>query len=152
VNLNEIQQNLKAPKAQRNNFGNYNYRSCEDILQAVKPMLDNGTLTLTDDIREVAGKPYVVAKATLTDGEGNVTSCTGIAREAEVQKGMMPAQISGATSSYARKYALNGLFAIDDTKDDDATNEHKQPKKASDGKRPKDPTDPTNPADMTFGI
>jgi hypothetical protein len=65
---------------------------------------------------------------------------------------MMPAQISGATSSYARKYALNGLFAIDDTKDDDATNEHKQPKKASDGKRPKDPTDPTNPADMTFGI
>jgi hypothetical protein len=106
VNLNEIQQNLKAPKAQRNNFGNYNYRSCEDILQAVKPMLDNGTLTLTDDIREVAGKPYVVAKATLTDGEGNVTSCTGIAREAEVQKGMMPATEGYDASPNIRGYQL----------------------------------------------
>lgn len=124
--LAEVQSKLKAPKNQRNNFGNYNYRSAEDILEAVKPLLHGQGLTLTidDEIVEVGGRVYVKATATVTNNEAQRASATAYAREPEDKKGMDLAQLTGATSSYARKYALNGLFAIDDTKDADATNTH----------------------------
>ena len=123
--LIKIQSELKAPKNQRNNFGNYNYRSCEDILEAVKPLLvkHGCTLTISDEIKPFNERIYVQATATLFDGKESVT-VTAFAREAETKKGMDEAQITGAASSYARKYALNGLFLIDDTKDADATNTH----------------------------
>ena len=123
--LIEIQAELKAPKNQKNTFGKYNYRSCEDILEAVKPLLKNHgcTLTISDEIVLVGTRVYV--KATVTIKDGKVTeSANGFAREPESQKGMNEAQITGSASSYARKYALNGLFLIDDTKDADATNDH----------------------------
>ena len=128
-----IQQELKAPKGQRNNFGKYNYRSCEDILEAVKPLLaaQKCTLTLSDNIEEVGAKLFVRASATLTNEEGLAVEVDGVAGHSTEKKGMDFSQISGAASSYARKYALNGLFAIDDTKDADATNEHDTPKKAT---------------------
>lgn len=118
--LKTIQSELKAPKGQTNNFGGYKYRSCEDILEAVKPLAhEQGCIvTLSDTIVEVGGRIYVKATATITDGEGAV-STDSYAREAEDKKGMDTAQITGSASSYARKYALNGLFCIDDTKDDD---------------------------------
>lgn len=116
--LNYIQQNLKVAKNQRNTFGNYNYRSCEDILEAVKPLLDGLSLILEDEVINIGTKNYVRAVALLTDGKNNI-STSAYAREAEDKKGMDDAQITGAASSYARKYALNGLFAIDDTKDSD---------------------------------
>jgi len=127
--LQGIQTELKAPKGQRNNFGNYSYRSAEDILTALKPLLAQYTCTLaiSDDIVEVGGRVYVKATATLasTSSEDDYTiNVSGFAREAETKKGMDDAQITGSASSYARKYALNGLFAIDDTKDPDATNTH----------------------------
>lgn len=123
--LMNIQSELKAPKNQRNNFGGYNYRSCEDIMEAVKPLLaKNGVvLTVCDDIEMLGNRVYVKAIATLTDGEDSIAN-SAFAREAETKKGMDDSQITGATSSYARKYALNGLFCIDDTKDADATNTH----------------------------
>lgn len=123
--LIHIQGELKAPKSQENKFGGYKYRSCEDILEAVKPLLkkEKVTLTISDDIIEVGGRVYVKATATLSDGE-DTTSTSAFAREAETKKGMDDSQITGSASSYARKYALNGLFAIDDTKDADATNTH----------------------------
>ena len=122
--LHDIQQKLKAPKNQLNKFGGYNYRSCEDILEAVKPLMTDGvTLTLSDEMVDVGGRVYVKATATLTWADGNA-SAYGWAREAETKKGMDDAQVTGAASSYARKYALNGLFCIDDTKDADATNQH----------------------------
>lgn len=123
--LSTIQSELKAPKGQRNSFGNYNYRSCEDILEAVKPLLANHNLSLTlaDTIEVAHDRVYVKATATLTDGE-QVVETTAFAREEENKKGMDGAQVTGAASSYARKYALNGLFCIDDTKDSDATNNH----------------------------
>lgn len=123
--LSAIQSELKAPKGQRNSFGNYNYRSCEDILEAVKPLLakHNLSLTLADTIEVAYDRVYVKATATLTDGE-QVVETTAFAREEENKKGMDGAQVTGAASSYARKYALNGLFCIDDTKDSDATNDH----------------------------
>lgn len=130
--LIKIQSELKAPKNQRNNFGNYNYRSCEDILEAVKPLLkDHGmTLVISDMVVNIGNHNYVQATATLNDGT-TVTSASAFAREAEVKKGMDEAQITGAASSYARKYALNGLFAIDDTKDADSQdNTHIDPPKA----------------------
>ena len=121
--LQKIQSELKAPKNQRNNFGKYNYRSCEDILEAVKPLLAaNGcTLTISDEIKEVGSLVYVEAIATLSDGAKNimVKAQAGINPD---RKGMDIAQSFGSSSSYARKYALNGLFLIDDTKDADATN------------------------------
>jgi len=124
--LVNIQGRLKAPKNQRNSFGNYNYRSCEDILEAVKPLLQefNLSLTLDDETKEAASIPYIEATATLSDGKDS------IARKAQAginpnKKGMDIAQSFGASSSYARKYALNGLFLIDDKKDADATNDHK---------------------------
>jgi len=125
-----IQSELKAPKNQRNNFGNYNYRSNEDILEAVKPLLvkHNCILTVSDDIVEVGGRVYVKATATIKCGEMQ-ESVTAYAREAETKKGMDDSQITGSSSSYARKYALNGLFLIDDTKDADATNKHEDEKK-----------------------
>lgn len=128
--LIEIQKKLKAPKGQYNKFGNYNYRSCEDILEAVKPLvLEQGcSLTISDEIVDVGGRIYVKATAVLRKAEITV-SCTAYAREPETKKGMDESQITGAASSYARKYALNGLFCIDDTKDADATNNHK-PKQA----------------------
>lgn len=123
-----IQSSLKAPKNQRNNFGWYNYRSCEDILEAVKPILYTvkATLTISDDIVEVWGRVYVKATATLKDSETweIIESNTAFARESESKKWMDDSQITWATSSYARKYALNGLFCIDDVKDADATNTH----------------------------
>lgn len=121
--LSEIQQKLKAPKNQFNSFGKYNYRSCEDILVAVKPLLDGATLTISDEIINVGDRYYVKATATLRYGEESET-VTAFAREEENKKGMDASQITGSASSYARKYALNGLFLIDDTKDADATNKH----------------------------
>ena len=120
--LTMIQLDLKAPKSKRNNFGNYNYRSCEDILEAVKPLLAANmcSLTLDDDVLCIGDRVYVKATATLTDhAEGATISTHAFAREAETKKGMDESQITGTASSYARKYALNGLFAIDDTKDAD---------------------------------
>jgi len=118
--LIKIQAKLKAPKAQKNSFGNYMYRSCEDILEAVKPLLKKHDLTLllTDNVENIGTHNYVRATVILSDGE-NTISVDALAREAEAKKGMDDAQITGACSSYARKYALNGLFAIDDTKDAD---------------------------------
>jgi hypothetical protein len=113
-----IQQELHAPKGQRNTFGNYNYRSCEDILTSVKPLLNGLVLTINDDIFSVLDRVYVKATVTLTDGEHSLSN-TAYARESVVKKGMDESQITGATSSYARKYALNGLLMIDDNKDAD---------------------------------
>jgi len=124
--LLEIQSELKAPKSQYNKFGNYKYRNQEDILESVKPLLKkhNCFLTLTDDIIEVGGRVYVKATATIkkagSDG-GQEVKNSAFAREPGIQKGMNEAQITGSASSYARKYALNGLFCIDDTKDADIT-------------------------------
>lgn len=123
--LAEIQAKLKAPKGQFNSFGKYHYRSAEDILEAVKKVVNpmGFSITLTDRVQEIGGRIYVEAMATLFNGELEY-SATGYAREEETKKGMDGSQITGASSSYARKYALNGLFAIDDTKDSDATNDH----------------------------
>ena len=116
--LNEIQQKLKAPKNQYNSFGKYKYRNQEDILEAVKPLLGESTIIIEDEIVNIGERYYVKATATLREGDESVTA-TAYAREAEIKKGMDESQITGATSSYARKYALNGLFLIDDTKDAD---------------------------------
>jgi len=125
--LIEIQKELKAPKNQRNNFGKYNYRSCEDILEAVKPLANKlkCSVLLSDDVVEVGGRIYVIATAKLYKTKEEQISVHAYAREPLSQKGMNEAQITGSASSYARKYALNGLFAIDDTKDSD-TDEHKK--------------------------
>lgn len=125
VKLASIQSNLKAPKSQYNSFGKYHYRNCEDILEAAKPLLaeHNLILLVQDEIINIGDRFYVKATATITDGE-NTVSNSAFARESLDKKGMDDAQITGATSSYARKYALNGLFSIDDTKDADATNTH----------------------------
>ncbi len=119
-----IQDRLKAPKSQYNKHMCFNYRSCEDILTAVKPLLkDTGcTLTISDEVVLVGDRIYVKATATLTNGGNETVQTTAYAREEEIKKGMDVAQITGSASSYARKYALNGMFAIDDTKDPDATN------------------------------
>lgn len=121
-----IQQKLKAPKGQFNKFGSYKYRSCEDILESVKPILTETkcSLTLSDEIVPVGNRIYVKATATLTNEKGEKEIVTAFAREEETKEGMDGSQITGASSSYARKYALNGLFCIDDTKDSDATNTH----------------------------
>lgn len=111
-----IQQTLNAPKGQYNKFGGYSYRSAEDILEAVKPLLQNVTLMVSDEIVLIGDRYYVKATATLSDGEDSI-SATAFAREEKEQKGMTAGQLTGATSSYARKYALNGLFCIDDAKD-----------------------------------
>ena len=126
--LIQIQSELKAPKNQRNNFGKYNYRSCEDILEAVKPLLlkHECTLTITDEIKEVGGLVFVESCAMICNLDK--TDSIEVSAQAGInpdRKGMDIAQSFGSSSSYARKYALNGLFLIDDTKDADATNDHK---------------------------
>lgn len=128
MKLNEIQKNLKAPKNQYNNFGKYKYRNCEDILEAVKPLLGEATLYLSDDIVEISGRIYVKATATFNDGK-EVVNVSAFARESETKKGMDDSQITGSASSYARKYALNGLFLIDDTKDADTMDNSKKEEK-----------------------
>lgn len=122
--LKNIQQELKAPKNLTNKFGGYRYRSAEGILEAVKPLLGKyqSTLTISDDVLLVGTRVYIKAVATLTNKSGESVTTTAFAREEETKKGMDASQITGTASSYARKYALNGLFAIDDTKDADALN------------------------------
>ena len=129
--LIEIQKKLKAPKNQYNKFGGYNYRNAEDILNAVKPLLaENGCfLMLSDSIENIGERYYVKATAKLYNGEGQSIEVSALAREDENKKGMDGAQITGAASSYARKYALNGLFLIDDTKDADTEEYKKQTQK-----------------------
>ena len=125
--LLRIQSELKAPKSQYNNFGKYAYRSCEDILTAFKPLgvEHKATLFITDGIELIGDRYYVKATATLADTESDeVIGVSAYAREEENKKGQDSSQTTGSTSSYARKYALNGLLAIDDTKDSDATNMH----------------------------
>lgn len=120
MGLTDIQQELKAPKNRFNSFGNYSYRSCEDILEAVKPLLakHGATMTIRDDIIAVNDRIYVKATVELTIDK-EVHSVTAFAREADAKKGMDASQVTGTASSYARKYALNGMFLIDDTKDAD---------------------------------
>ncbi|ECI2856301.1 recombinase [Salmonella enterica subsp. enterica] len=133
--LAEIQEHLNAPKNQYNSFGKYKYRSCEDILEGVKPLLKGLFLSISDEIVLIGDRYYVKSTATITDGE-NSHSASAIAREEENKKGMDAAQVTGATSSYARKYCLNGLFGIDDSKDAD-TDEHKQQQNAAPAKQTK---------------
>lgn len=126
--LLKAQVELKAPKGQYNSFGKYKYRSCEDILEALKPVLDKFKLTLfiKDDVIEVNTRNYVKATIVLVNIEkpDEIIETSALAREEETKKGMDGSQITGASSSYARKYALNGMFMIDDTKDSDSTNTH----------------------------
>lgn len=128
--LIKVQQELKAPKNQRNTFGNYNYRNAEDILEALKPILVKYEATATISYKIIVKEnlwTYVEATATFVDIETGESTCTtGYAREAETKKGMDPSQITGSASSYAGKYALNGLFLIDDTKDADTDEHHRQ--------------------------
>ena len=123
--LISIQSELKAPKSQFNKFGGYKYRKAEDILEAVKPLLakQKCTLTITDDVVLIGNRIYVKATATIKNEKGECETTTGWAREEETKKGMDGSQITGASSSYARKYALNGLFAIDDNADSDTAND-----------------------------
>lgn len=143
--LRSIQCELKAPKGQYNSFGKYSYRSCEDILEAVKPLLDKykATVYITDEVVSVGDRIYVKATATFVDKDGKEVSVSAFAREPVARKGMDEAQVTGATSSYARKYALNGLFLIDDNKDadtDENRNESEARSKASGGDTPKSNT------------
>lgn len=137
LTLNErivrVQSELKAPKSLYNSFGKYRYRSCENILEAVKPLCTKYglLLMLTDEVEVIAHRIYVKATATIMDAHNNYHSVEAYAREDEVKKGMDGSQITGTASSYARKYALNGLFCIDDTKDADATNDGTQTAQAS---------------------
>ena len=125
--LSEIQSKLVAPKSQTNTFGKYKYRNCEDILTALKPHLSGLFVTITDDLVMVGDRFYVKATATISDGENSI-STTAFARESLDKKGMDDSQLTGSTSSYARKYALNGLFMIDDNKDADHSPQEKQEK------------------------
>lgn len=129
LKLLEIQSRLKAPKDKKNTFGGYSYRSCEGILEALKPLLKETktALLITDSVQLIGDRFYILATATLTDAETGtqIAQATGYAREADAKKGMDDAQLTGSASSYARKYALNGLFAIDDNKDAD-TDEYAQ--------------------------
>lgn len=138
--LLKIQIELKAPKNQYNSFGEYRYRSCEDILEAVKPLLKetNSVLLLSDEITEVGERIYVKATATLKDEKDSI-SVSAFAREVEEKKKLDGSQLTGVASSYARKYALNGLFCIDDTKDAD-TNEYVQKTSQAKATAKKEPT------------
>lgn len=137
--LMTIQGALKAPKGQYNSFGKYKYRSCEDILESVKPLLSahDCALVITDDIMMIGDRIYVKATAKLISGSEQVES-SAFAREELEKRGMDSSQVTGAASSYARKYALNGLFCIDDTKDSDATNTHGQQPKEEPKAQPKE--------------
>ena len=130
--LIEVQTKLKAPKSQYNSFGKYSYRNCEDILEALKPILKEvgATIIISDEVIPVNERYYVKATVKFIDTEtGEVVEASANAREEDNKKGMDSSQLTGSTSSYARKYALNGLFAIDDTKDSDFTNTHDKEKK-----------------------
>lgn len=145
--LANVQSALKAPKGQYNSFGKYKYRSCEDIVESVKPLLkQNGLLlNLTDTIELIGDRYYVKATAIIIDtADGNMISVEAYAREEESKKGMDGSQVTGASSSYARKYALNGIFAIDDTKDSDSTNTGDEPPK----EQPKTPQKKLSPRDQ----
>lgn len=134
--LLNVQANLKAPKGQFNSFGKYNYRSCEDIMEAVKPLLNDNKLSLivSDQVELIGDRTYIKATATVYDIEtGESTNASAYAREDDTKKGMDLAQVTGSVSSYARKYALNGLFCIDDTKDSDSTNTHDKTSTSSTG-------------------
>lgn len=124
--LADIQQKLKAPKSQLNEFGGFHYRSCEDILEAVKPLLGDLTLITRDEIVQMGERYYVKATATLSDGEDQI-DVSALARESETKTGMDTSQITGSSSSYARKYALSGLLALDDTADADTKNNTSKP-------------------------
>ena len=127
LKLLNVQSELKAPKSQYNSFGGYKYRSCEDILEALKPILNKNkaTVIMSDDILFVEGRHYIKATVKFIDIEnGETVESSALAREDLTKKGMDLSQITGSVSSYARKYALNGMFAIDDTKDSDSTNTH----------------------------
>lgn len=153
-----IQSELKAPKSQFNKFGGYKYRKAEDILEAVKPLLakQKCTLTITDDIVMVGNRIYVKATATIKNEKGEFETTTGWAREEETKKGMDGSQITGASSSYARKYALNGLFAIDDNADSDTTNDGQhQAAQQTQTKQPaaqQPATSPFHPNDLNEGL
>jgi ERF superfamily len=134
MKLNDIQQKLKAPKSQYNSFGKYHYRNAEDILEAVKPLLGAAILTLSDEIVSVGDRYYIKTTASFDNQDGKEpVSVTAFAREAFDRKGMDDSQITGAASSYARKYALNGLFLIDDTKDADSNETPPQPRQNARG-------------------
>ena len=127
MKLVEVQSELKAPKSQFNKFGNYAYRNCEDILEALKPILNKvkAIVNISDEVVLVGERYYIKATVKFIDAEtGEIVEASAMAREEESKKGMDASQLTGSTSSYARKYALNGLFAIDDTKDSDTTNTH----------------------------
>lgn len=134
MNMIKIQGELKAPKSQFNKFGKYYYRSCEDIVEAAKPVLKKYDcyLNISDEVVMVGDRIYVKATASVYNDSGIVAQSFGFARESETKKGMDESQITGAASSYARKYALNGLFAIDDTKDADTDEHANQAKNAPD--------------------
>ena len=145
-NLVNIQNELKAPKSNFNSFGKYRYRSAEDILTGVKPILSKYgcQMTITDDIVFIGSRFYIKATVTITDGDGNSESVSAYAREDESKKGMDGSQVTGASSSYARKYALNGLFLIDDTKDADTDEFANQQTKET----AKEPTRMASPVQM----
>jgi len=146
--LAKIQRELKVPKGQFNSFSKYHYRNCEDILEAVKPLLGKGTLVLQDELANVNDRVYIKAYAILTDENGTQAIAHAYAREAHDKKGMDEAQITGAASSYARKYALCGLFCIDDGKDADADdNTTAKPQKANDPGKFAKPVPPKQVAD-----
>ena len=158
--LVEIQSSLKAPKGQYNSFGKYKYRSAEDILEAVKPILraQNCKLTIMDEIVQVGERIYVKAIATISDGTQSLSVCA-FAREEDEKKGMDASQVTGAASSYARKYAMNGLFAIDDTKDADALNttkeyteRKKEPEAVKADPEPAEPSKPECPEDVWWKL
>lgn len=152
--LMRIQSDLKAPKDKKNMFGGFNYRSCEAILEAVKPLLkrEGMILVISDEIVAVEGRIYIKATATVSDGT-SFMKAEALAREADTKKGMDPSQVTGATSSYARKYALNGLFCIDDTKDadTDAYTKQTQEKKPDFGSASK-PEPQQTESDQPFNI
>ena len=146
VNLMNVQKSLKCKKSQYNSFGKYHYRSCEDIVEAVKPLLaENGlVLTMSDEIISVADRVYVKATCRVTDvATGDCIETTAMAREAIQKKGADDSQITGMASSYARKYGLNGLFAIDDTKDADTEQYHQTAQNAPQATRSAKPTTST---------
>ena len=149
--LSEIQAKLVAPKGQYNNFGKYTYRNAEDILSALKPQIEalNVHVTLTDDMVAVVDRIYVKATATITNEAGETVSTVGWAREALQKKGMDESQITGSASSYARKYALNGLFAIDDTKDADSMDNRQAGAKQQGNNQQQ--TQAKNPLNSKFG-
>lgn len=154
--LISIQSELKAPKSQFNKFGGYKYRKAEDILEAVKPLLakQKCTLIITDDIVLVGNRIYVKATATIKNEKGEFETSTGWAREEETKKGMDASQITGASSSYARKYALNGLLAIDDNQDSDTTNDgqHQAAQQQAQTQAQQTASQQFNPNDLNEGL